>query len=381
MAGKRHPRRGFGAVRVLPSGRVQASYIGPDLTRHVAPTTFPTRMDAEGWIAAERRLLDSSSWQPPSARSSSEPGRRVMTLDEFAADALNRRRVRGEPLRPTTLRVYRSIYDRVISPDLGHLELTALTTATVNRWYDDVGASCPTQRARAYGILHSLLTQAIEEGHLATNPCHIRGAAKARRARRITVATPAEVSAIAAEMPENLRLLVLLAGWCGLRFGELVELRRSDIDIRRGTVTIARAYVRVDGKDIVGKPKTAAGTREVAIPPHLLPAVDEHLTQHVKPGPRALLFPRADGQHLTHTTFTKTFVKARSAAGRPDLRLHDLRHSAAVLAAQTGATTAELMARLGHSTPAAAMIYQHAARGRDAQIAVALSRMATAERN
>ena len=73
----------------------------------------------------------------------------------------------------------------------------------------------------------------------------------------------------------------------------------------------------------------------------------------------------------------KVFYPAREKAGRPDLRWHDLRHTGAVLAAQTGATLAELMGRLGHSTPQAALRYQHAAAGRDAQIAAALSALAT----
>jgi integrase len=63
-------------------------------------------------------------------------------------------------------------------------------------------------------------------------------------------------------------------------------------------------------------------------------------------------------------------------AGRPDLRLCDLRHTGAVLAAQTGATLAELMARLGHTTPGAAMRYQHAGRERDKALAAKLSEMA-----
>jgi integrase len=70
------------------------------------------------------------------------------------------------------------------------------------------------------------------------------------------------------------------------------------------------------------------------------------------------------------------WYKARKAAGRDDLRWHDLRHSGAVLAAATGASLAELMARLGHSTPQAAMRYQHAAQGRDREIAALLSKIA-----
>ena len=74
---------------------------------------------------------------------------------------------------------------------------------------------------------------------------------------------------------------------------------------------------------------------------------------------------------------TGWFYKARDKANRPDLRFHDLRHSGAVLAAATGATLAELMGRLGHSTPAAAMRYQHAAQGRDREIAALLSKLAS----
>ena len=72
-------------------------------------------------------------------------------------------------------------------------------------------------------------------------------------------------------------------------------------------------------------------------------------------------------------TVRRHWMRARVAAGRPDLRVHDLRHAGAVLAAQSGATLAELMARIGHSTPQAALRYQHAARGRDAIIAARMS--------
>jgi integrase len=72
------------------------------------------------------------------------------------------------------------------------------------------------------------------------------------------------------------------------------------------------------------------------------------------------------------------YYPAREAAGRPDLRFHDLRHTGAVLAAATGATLAELMARLGHSTAGAALRYQHEAAERDKVIAAALSELASA---
>ncbi|MEO8329596.1 MAG: tyrosine-type recombinase/integrase, partial [Candidatus Nanopelagicales bacterium] len=76
-------------------------------------------------------------------------------------------------------------------------------------------------------------------------------------------------------------------------------------------------------------------------------------------------------------TLYKSWYPARHVAGRDDLRFHDLRHTGAVLAASTGATLAELMARLGHATPAMAMRYQHAAGERDREIAAQLSQLAT----
>lgn len=77
------------------------------------------------------------------------------------------------------------------------------------------------------------------------------------------------------------------------------------------------------------------------------------------------------------STLYRVFSPSRDAAGRPDLRFHNLRHTGAVLAAQSGATLAELMGRLGHSTPGAALRYQHAAEGRDMELARRLSAMVT----
>jgi integrase len=140
--------------------------------------------------------------------------------------------------------------------------------------------------------------------------------------------------------------------WCGLRFGELTELRRSDIDVKNGRIKIRRAVVHVDGKAIVGTPKSDAGIRDVAIPPHLLPILKAHITEHAEFGRDGLLFPAAGGRHLASSSLygrapSRTragwgFYNARSSAGRPDLRFHDLRHTGAVLAAATGATLAEL---------------------------------------
>jgi integrase len=126
-------------------------------------------------------------------------------------------------------------------------------------------------------------------------------------------------------------------------------------------IRIRRGAVRVDGQVIIGTPKSEAGIRDVAIPPHLIPMLKDHLNKNITGGKEGLLFSAAHGGTLAPSTLYKSFYPARDKAGRPCLRWHDLRHTGAVLAAQTGATLAELMGRLGHSTPSSALRYQHAA--------------------
>ena len=90
-----------------------------------------------------------------------------------------------------------------------------------------------------------------------------------------------------------------------------------------------------------------------------------------------MLFPNTEGKHMHHGSLYKVFKPARLAAGRPDLSWHGLRHTGATMAAQQGATLAELMERLGHSTVGAALKYQHAASDRQADLARRLSAMAS----
>jgi len=98
------------------------------------------------------------------------------------------------------------------------------------------------------------------------------------------------------------------------------------------------------------------------------------------PSPDALLFPGRDRvSHLQPSTRHRNWRMAREAAGRPDLRVHDLRHTGATMTARAGVTLAELQQRLGHSSVSAALRYQHAAQGRDTEIAAALSAMANGE--
>jgi integrase len=252
------------------------------------------------------------------------------------------------------------------------MSVKVITPESVRRWHATTAATTPTTRSHAYALLRTILNTAVSDDMIAANPCRIRGAGQAKRVKKIKPATLDELGALVAAMPERYRLLTLLAAWCGLRFGELAELRRKDVDAANGVIHVRRGVVRAAGETIIAAPKSDAGIRDVAIPPHLMPLVRAYLAKH-EGGSDALIFTSGTGAQLAPSTLYRSFYPARAAAGRPDLRWHDLRHTGAVLAASTGATLAELMARLGHSTPGAALRYQHAAAGRDAIIAKALS--------
>lgn len=371
-------RRGFGRLRKLPSGRWQAQYTGPDGALYKPPSpTFATEDAARGWLAAERKLIDLDTWTPPTVRAKQRQAK-GQTFTDYAEAWLAKRTTRdGQPLKPRTLAEYRRYLDRHLTPALGALPVRAVTEARVSDWWEGMSAESANERAHSYQLLRAIMTTATKDKLVSANPCQIDGAGTVRRARRIRIATLDELADLTAAMPDNMQLAVLLGAWCAMRYGEIAELRRRDVDLEAGVVRVSRGVTWPSGQAAtVGTPKSEAGVRDVAIPPHLLPVVRAHLDDHTERGRDALLFPAGNGQHLHPRTFGKRFDAAREAAGRPDLHFHDLRHTGAVLAAQSGATIADLMARLGHSTPRMAMHYQHAAAGRDAQIAAALSKLA-----
>jgi hypothetical protein len=164
-----------------------------------------------------------------------------------------------------------------------------------------------------------------------------------------------------------------VAGYGGLRWGELVGLRRHRVDLSAGTVQVAEQVTEVNGEFRRGAPKSEAGLRSVALPRFVVKALKEHLATWAEPGAAGLVFPAAEGGWMRRSNFRRrVWLPTTKAVGVEGLRFHDLRHSAATLAAAAGATTKELMARIGHSTHEAAIRYQHVMDGRDAAIAEAL---------
>jgi integrase len=230
--------------------------------------------------------------------------------------------------------------------------------------------------AKCYRLLHTVCASAVSEQEIARNPCTIPGAGQESSPERPT-ATIAQVLALATAAGERWRALVLIAGFCSLRMGELAALTCRDINTDDGTVSVrASAADLPGGKRHIGPPKSEAGRRTVTIPEAIQDAVTEHLDKYADPGPDGLVFRGPRGGVLREANFINDIWRpATRPYGVEHLHFHDLRHTGNTLAAATGASLRELMVRMGHASPKAALRYQHATRDRDVAIAKALSEL------
>lgn len=364
-AGKGPRRVNVGSLDLLPSGRWRARYRGPDGKRRSA--TYITKADARAWLATVHADMVREAWRAP------EGGRR--TLGAYATDYLTR-----TDLRESTRALYASLWRHHLADAWERVAISDVTPQRVRTWHERMQPSTGTTvLAQAYRLLRSILQVAVNDGAITANPCRLRSAANPKPSRPSRALTAAEVHALADAVPDRYRALILVLAFGGLRFGEAAALRRSDVGPVVTTVTIQRSVRYVSGRWLVGPPKTDAGRRTVALPRFVAAALDTHLRTYVAVNVDALVFGTRTGNYLSGANFGKTFRRAVQTCRLPPVRVHELRHTGATLASAAGASTAELMRRLGHSSPNAALIYQHAVDSRDAEIARALDTLANRE--
>lgn len=363
--------RGWGKIRQLPSGRWQASYVGPDLVRHNAAATFTAKMDAEGWLVNERRSIERDEWIAPALRVAEKKAKAV-TLGEYMTGWIEQRNI-----KPRTRSMYKDLQRLHIEKPLGRLPLKNVTPEAIRAWYASLGSEHARRNSHAYGLLHAVCATAVTDGLIVANPCNLPRVMNPPRKREPVILSVKEVAALADSIePKRLRCLVLLSAWCGVRWGEVSELRRSDVSADCDVITVARAVTRRDKQYRVDTPKSGKG-RAVVVPPHIRADLREHLAANVGPEPDALLFPAARGGHMNDRVFSREyFADALTAIKRTGVRVHDLRHFSGTQTARVG-NLVETMGRLGHSTVKASLTYQAIVSGRDHEVAAALSRLAT----
>ena len=219
----------FATIDRLPSKRWRVRYTDPTGRRRNAPHTFETRVSAEAFVVAVRRRIDADQW-----RESDDNPREQVSFGVYAASRLANRQVAGRPIKARTREHYQNILDTHLLPVFGHRQLTGITPRDVRDWYAETLEDRPTLRSHAYSLLRTIMASAIAEELIDTNPCRIVGAGRAKRVHKIRPASVAELATLTAEMPERLALMVTLASWCALRFGEIVELPRRHRPERGG---------------------------------------------------------------------------------------------------------------------------------------------------
>lgn len=362
-------KRRFGSIRELPSGRWQARYRAPDGQMRSAPQTFLRERDADQWLSVAESELLRGEWIDP-------------WLAEVKLADFGQRWIKERPVKPRTRDDYEGIFRNHIVPQLGTSPVGEIETATVRRWRAALlDAGMTTNRcAKVYRLLRAILNTAVDDGLIKRNPCRITGADRETESSR-PVASVTQVYALADAVPGRFRALVLLGAFTSLRWGELVNLRRSNVDVADGIVRVLLTLSeRDDGSLNDGSStKSAAGTRSVAIPALVLPDLLSHLSEYTSDAPDAVVFLGELGGLLRRSNFrraTQWRTTVQSAGLPADFHFHDLRHTGNQLAAEAGATTKELMRRMGHSTVRAAMRYQHSTDKRDRDIAAEMSRRA-----
>jgi integrase len=152
----------------------------------------------------------------------------------------------------------------------------------------------------------------------------------------------------------------------------MLGLRRSHVDPLRSQVLVRKQRQEVPGRGSVeSDPKSEAGRRTVVLPKVAIEALEEHMAYFCSPEPDAIVFVAPQGGPLRRARLSEAWCEAKEIVGLdPRLHIHDLRHHAATLMARKpDITTKELMARIGHASPRAALRYQQATEDRDAEIA------------
>ncbi|HUZ21711.1 MAG TPA: site-specific integrase [Acidimicrobiales bacterium] len=306
-------------------------------------------------------------------------GERV--FGEYADEWLGHRLVKGRPLAPSTRQGYEALLRRHLRPAFGQTRLRQITPERVRTWHAQFAAHAPDQAAKGYRLLRAILATAVHDELIGRNPCAIKGAGT-ERARERPMLDTSVVLALAESITPRLRALVYVAGFVGLRSGELCGLERRDVDLARRTLTVERQAVEITGQGrILTAPKTEAGRRVVALPGFVVEVLSGYLDAYVAPEPDAVLFTRPSGKPLRRADLSNEWRAACDVVGLSGVRVHDLRHHAATLVARNrDVTLKELMAHIGHATPVAALRYQHATAEREQAIATYLDDVIAAAR-
>ena len=322
--------------------RYRVRYRTPD-NRQTDKRGFTTKRDAERFAnKVEVDKMRGEYVAPSNAR---------MTLGELGPAWLERQRGR---LKPSSYATVETAWRTRIEPRWGTVALGDIRPTSVQHWLSELGRGTPDSKPigaaalkRMHYVLSRILGDAVRDNLIAKNPA--AGVQLPRPARKRPVfLTHQQVGALAAAAAEH-EALVLLLAYTGLRWGEAIGLRVSDLDMLRRRASISENAVQSGAQIHVGTPK-AHKQRTVPLPEFLLTYLARQCEGR---GRDDLLFPGDDSGHLRRPhPESGWFAKAVAESNIPRTTPHDLRHTAASLAVSAGANVKAVQKMLGHASAA-----------------------------
>ena len=370
-------KRGFGAIRKERSGNYSVRYTDPQGKRQTVPGTFRRKDLAEMKLIEIRAAVESGTWRVDNSVSPGDLDPRTLTLQGLASHWRSQRvSSKGTPLSPTTLSEYQRLIESTLDP-LAHRPIRDITRQQIETWRTPELKRAPNQTVKAYKHLKTLMTWAHKRSWIAENPCDIeRGSAYTPTEPPAPTRAEVQIMMESAKSPFN--VVVALAAFGGLRKGEILELRRKDVEVLKEgeerwiQISVARGVVWDGGTAIVRKPKSDAGIRTLLLPLSVSDLLIKQLAQ-IPIDPEALLFGKGENgnKHWGEYDLNPIWRQVRALAGFNG-RFHSLRAYAATEFAKLNPTSQELMDRFGHRDIKTAMRYQRST-GRDAELLRRLS--------
>jgi integrase len=256
-------------------------------------------------------------------------------------------------LRPTTRARDEASYRTHIAPAFGSMQLARVDRTSAREWVarlsdPDDGALAPATVAKAAQVFNKLMRAAVEDRVIASNPIERLPLPRIER-EEMRFLSADELWRLADAIDPRYRALIVLAGYSGLRLGELLALRWEHVDTLRRRVTVVETLTDLAGHISFGPPKTRAALRTISVPAFVIEELAQ--TPDGPADPRALVFTSPEGQPVRPTLFRRRYwAPAVTAAGLSPLRIHDLRHTAVALWIAAAAHPKQVAARAGHTS-------------------------------
>lgn len=352
------------------SGRIRIRYTDPNGMRR-SGGTFSTISLAERALRQIEISIETGTWIDPEQASALNGGTTLREVAELFRES--RRNRQGRPLTSNTEHEYRRYIEQLAS-ELADKPINKITQHDIETWFIRESKRARKQASNAYSHIKSVFTYAMKKNIIRQNPCDIEGASNYIPENEPEIPTSDQVAIFLQNSSPEYSLIIALASMGGLRKGEILDLRKSDIQRIEEDgqvfyrVSISKSVKWLNETTISAPPKTRSSIRVIGLPQAINPIMSKHLS-NVPIHPQALLFPRTPETpelHFSKHQLQRTWEKIRVLAGYTG-RFHSLRGYALTRYAQLGATAQEIMDRGGHADYKVALRYQRST-GRDQEL-------------